>query len=185
MTGTQTRSVVVCDDAGNPLRTAGVLEVHEGSGVLHKAFSILVFRNAGTEVLLQQRSADKRLFRLRWANTCCSHPAPSDEQLVASAQRRLHEEFGFSVALREAGAFVYRAADPDGDLSEYEYDTVLVGEAEHPITPRPDPSEIADWRWVAVDDLQRDLRDRADAYAPWLPQALRIALAETRGRARS
>jgi hypothetical protein len=30
---------------------------------------------------------------------------------------------------------------------------------------------------MAVSDLERDLRDNSDAYAPWLPQALRLAVA--------
>jgi len=174
------RAVVVCDHEGNPIRTATLLEVHQGAGVLHKAFSIFVFRNAGTELLLQQRSRHKALFPLRWANTCCSHTSPADERLGSAAGRRLQEEFGFSVALREAGAFVYRATDPATQLTEYEHDTVLIGSANGAMALRPNRDEIADWRWVSVDDLQRDLRDDADAYAPWLAEALRVALAELR-----
>jgi isopentenyl-diphosphate delta-isomerase len=176
------RAVVVCDREGNPVGTADVLEVHQGAGVLHKAFSVFVFRKAGTELLLQQRSVYKKLFPLRWANTCCSHPAPADESLADAARRRLHEELGFSVDLKEAGAFVYRAQDPESGWTEHEHDTVLIGHANDALTLRPDPAEIADWRWTSVDDLQRDLRDHADIYAPWLPEALRIALIELRAR---
>jgi isopentenyl-diphosphate delta-isomerase len=170
------RTVIVCDRDGAPIGAAGLLEAHQGAGILHKAFSIFVFRNAGAEILLQQRSRHKRLFRLRWANTCCSHPAPADRLLAAAAERRLREELGFSVAVREAGSFVYRAKDPNGDLSEYEHDTVLIGEAAADVSINPDPVEVADWRWMSVADLQRDLRENADAYAPWLPEALQIAL---------
>lgn len=178
---TDTRRVVVCDRDGTPTGTAGVLEAHQGAGILHKAFSIFVFRNEGTEVLLQQRSRHKRLFALRWANTCCSHPSPADGLLADTAARRLREELGFSVPVREAGSFVYRATDPNGDLSEYEHDTVLIGEAGDDVWVKPDPAEIADWRWVAVADLQRDLRENAERYAPWLPEALRIALSVRSG----
>jgi isopentenyl-diphosphate delta-isomerase len=171
-----THRVVVCDERGNPLRTAGLLEVHRGEGILHKAFSIFVFRHGGSELLLQQRSAEKPLFPLRWANTCCSHPFP-DEPLDRAAARRLREEMGISVPLREAGTFVYRAKDPHSDLSEYEHDTVFVGFAADAPAVQADPSEIADWRWMAVADLQRALRSEPDAYAPWLPGALREALA--------
>jgi isopentenyl-diphosphate delta-isomerase len=170
------RQVIVCDRDGAPIGTAGVLEAHQGPGILHKAFSVFVFRNAGAELLVQQRSRHKKLFPLRWANTCCSHPSPTDGLLTATAERRLREELGFSLPVREAGSFVYRAADPHGDLSEYEHDTVLIGEAGEAVSVKPDPAEIADWRWMAVADLERDLRENADSYAPWLPQALRIAL---------
>lgn len=171
------RRVVVCDRHGTPTGTAGVMEVHSGEGILHKAFSIFIFRNEGTEVLLQQRSSRKKLFALLWANTCCSHPSPSDALLVEGAERRLREELGFSVPVREAGSFVYRAKDPVSDLSEYEHDTVLVGGVDAGISIKPDPAEIAAWRWVAVADLQHDLRENAARYAPWLSKALPIALA--------
>jgi isopentenyl-diphosphate delta-isomerase len=170
-----TRRVVVCDERGTALRTGGLLEVHRGEGILHKAFSILVFRQRGTELLLQRRSAGKPLFALRWANTCCSHPSP-DEDLEHAAARRLREEMGISVALRKAGAFVYRAKDPVSDLSEYEYDTVFVGFAADALAVQADPAEIADWRWMSVVTLQRALRFEPEAYAPWLPGALREAL---------
>ena len=42
--------------------------------------------------------------------------------------------------------------------------------------PAFDPAEIADWRWMAVADLQRELREHPERYAPWLPGAIRIAL---------
>ncbi|HSD10929.1 MAG TPA: isopentenyl-diphosphate Delta-isomerase, partial [Candidatus Binatia bacterium] len=175
------RRVVVCNGEGAPTGTAGVLEVHQGAGILHKAFSVFVFRNTGTEILLQQRSRQKKLFALRWANTCCSHPSRADELVSERAERRLFEELGFSVPLREAGSFVYRATDPNADLSEYEHDTVLVGEAAADVSVKPDPAEIAAWRWMSVAGLQHDLHANGDRYAPWLPEALRIALGARAG----
>jgi len=176
-----TRSVVLCDRRGDPTGVADLVQAHEGDGKLHKAFSVFVFRNAGTEVLLQQRSRRKKLFALRWANTCCSHPASQNEALAEVAQRRLHDELGFSVPVREVGSFVYQAKDPGSGLSEYEHDTVLVGEAPSELAVEPNPTEIAAWRWVPVVDLQSDLAANAERYAPWLPMALRIALAGVAG----
>ena len=46
---------------------------HEGQGVLHRAFSLLIFNERG-ELLIQQRAACKRLWPLYWSNSCCSHP---------------------------------------------------------------------------------------------------------------
>jgi isopentenyl-diphosphate Delta-isomerase len=170
------RSVILCNQDGTPSGTAGVLEVHRGAGILHKAFSIFVFRSSGRDLLLQQRSRHKSLFPLFWANTCCSHPSPADDLLTEGAERRLREELGFSVPVREAGSFVYRAEDPNSHLSEYEHDTVLVGEADVDVSVKPDPAEVADWRWMSVEHLEHDLRDNAGRYAPWLAEGLRIAL---------
>ena len=46
---------------------------HQGQGKLHRAFSVFLF-NTKNELLMQQRSKEKILFPLYWANTCCSHP---------------------------------------------------------------------------------------------------------------
>ena len=46
---------------------------HDGHGILHRAFSLFVFNERG-ELLLQQRSAEKRLWPGYWSNSCCSHP---------------------------------------------------------------------------------------------------------------
>jgi len=173
------RAVVLCDRAGRAVGEAGVLDVHQGSGALHKAFSVVIFRRNGAEVLLQQRSRQKALFPLRWANTCCSHLAPN-ATVLKTAQRRLREEFGFSVPLQEAGSFVYRARDAESDLTEYEHDTVLIGAGDD-VLPQPDPTEISAWRWMPVVALQRDLVDASDRYAPWLPQALQLALGRLDG----
>jgi isopentenyl-diphosphate Delta-isomerase len=176
------RAVVICDHNGQRTGTGTVDDVHRGGGILHKAFSVFVFRNSGAELLLQQRSPQKTRFPSCWANTCCSHASPADESIVAAARQRLVEELGFSVALREAGAFVYRAKDPGNDVTEYEHDTVLVGSVGDAISVNPAPAEVAAWRWVSVRDLKRALREQPEQYAPWLPEALRIALAAIRAR---
>lgn len=47
--------------------------VNINKGLLHRAFSIFLFNEAG-ELLLQQRSDDKITFPGFWTNTVCSHP---------------------------------------------------------------------------------------------------------------
>ena len=78
---------------------------HEGRGVLHRAFSLLIF-NAGGELLIQQRSSSKRLWPLYWSNSCCSHPRGS-ETMEAATRRRLREELGISCPLRFLFKFQY------------------------------------------------------------------------------
>jgi isopentenyl-diphosphate delta-isomerase len=166
----------LCDERGARVGAAPVSDVHDGTGILHKAFSVLVFRHSGREVLIQLRSRHKRLFALRWANTCCSHLSPTDADLVEAAGRRLREELGFSVALSEAGSFIYRAHDPQARASEYEHDTVVVGTVRESVRVRPHPLEVAEWKWVETATLQHELREHPEEYAPWLSQALAVAL---------
>lgn len=158
------------------MSTAGVLEAHSGEGILHKAFSVFVFRKDGDEVLLQRRSSSKATFPLLWSNTCCSHPFPADASICSIAKKRLHEELGFGVDLVEAGAFVYRARDENSQLTEYEHDSVLIGWVEGDVPMSPNPQEVADCRWVSVHALCSELSSDCTKYSPWLPGALEIAL---------
>lgn len=164
------KSVLLVDENNAPQGTVSVVDAHSGEGKLHRAYSVFVFRNGGNELLLQQRSSNKALFPLQWANTCCSHPQ-EDGDTVQAAQQRLKEEMGFTCPLQEAKSFVYRAQDP-GRGTEYEYDTILIGNVEGEIAVQPDPAEVADWRWISLMDLMEELDTKPEQFAPWLPEAL-------------
>jgi isopentenyl-diphosphate delta-isomerase len=135
---------------------------HDGDGILHRAFSLFIF-NASGELLLQRRSAEKRLWPQYWSNSCCSHPRRGETMEVAT-RRRLAEELGMASDLHHLFTFQYRA--PFLDLgSENEVCWVFVGLSEEP--PRPNAHEIADLRWIAADDLDRELRTSPEAFTPW------------------
>ena len=51
---------------------------HDGAGKLHRAFSVFLFDGRG-RMLIQRRSAAKRLWPLFWSNSCCSHPRQGEE----------------------------------------------------------------------------------------------------------
>lgn len=159
--------VVLVDDAGNGIGVADKLEAHR-SGRLHRAVSVFVFRD--DMLLLQQRAEDKYHFGGLWTNTCCTHPRPGESPLAAGI-RRLPEEMGIAAArLREVGCFVYTAIDEMSGLTEHEYDHVLVGSADG--VPAPDKAEVAEWRWVQLDDLRRQLSAEPNHFTPWLGPAL-------------
>jgi isopentenyl-diphosphate delta-isomerase len=165
--------VELVDPAGRAVGTATVAQAHAAPGRLHRAFSVLLVTPDRRRLLLQQRSPAKTRFPLRWANTCCGHPAPG-EPVAAAATRRLAEEVGLTgVSLTEVGVWHYRAGDPDSGGVEHEYDHVLLGRlpAEQPLSP--DPAEIAGLRWVDPDELSDLLASRPAACAPWLAGVVR------------
>ncbi|MBT8227694.1 MAG: isopentenyl-diphosphate Delta-isomerase [Dactylosporangium sp.] len=176
--------VVTVDEGGASLGTCTVAEAHAGSGVRHRAFSVLL-RDPRGRVLLQRRASVKTRFPGAWANTCCGHPAP-EEDLAVSAARRLTEEMGLrGIRLVEAGSFAYQATDPATGRVEHEFDHVLVGRTD--TDPIPDPAEVADWCWLApssLPDLPPRLAGASARYAPWLAPVLRLACAhwEASGR---
>jgi isopentenyl-diphosphate delta-isomerase len=131
-------------------------------GVLHRAFSVFVI-NATGQLLLQKRALTKYHSRGLWSNTCCSHPRP-DESVEDASRRRLREEMGFDSELREVFHFIYRADLEDGFI-ENEYDHVLVGSFDG--IPKPDPAEVAEWRWVNMAMLSADLKNHPESYTYW------------------
>ena len=159
--------VQLVDDTGRTVGECRVDEAHRPPGRLHRAFSVVLLAPDG-RVLLQRRAALKTRFPLRWANSCCGHPAPG-QSLTAAANQRLHEELGIGpVELTEVGVFVYHAEDPATGRVEFEYDHVLRGDlpADEPLLP--DPDEVAEMRWVSRDEVEADLEANPGAYAPWL-----------------
>ncbi len=172
----QRRTVVLVDEDNRPIGTEEVVAAHTGEGKLHRAFSVYVFRNSGKEILIQKRSTGKMLWPGIWANTCCSHPLEG-EGAVDAGKRRLQEELGFTCDLNPVGSFIYRAVDPRQRGVEHEHVTILLGAldllgvdlsgVDVPIDVRANPEEVAQWKWVGVEDLQKAMHESPLEYAPW------------------
>lgn len=164
--------VELVDPAGAGIGVRPVTLAHRPPGLLHRAFSVVLFDDAG-RVLLQRRAAVKTRFALRWANTVCGHPAPG-APVVGEAQQRLKEELGIDAVLSEVGTFVYQADDEAGVFAEHEYDHVVVGRWSDAALD-PDPAEVAEVRWLPGAAALAAARTDP-AFAPWAAQVLELAL---------
>lgn len=154
--------MVVVDADDRPIGTVGKLRAHL-EGTLHRALSVFVFHPNTGMLLLQKRAADKYHSGGLWSNSCCSHPRPG-EALADAAHRRLREELGFDCELEFALTVGYRL--PVGpSLVENEITHVFTGEAD--VEPAPDPTEVADVRWIGVPEVVRDLAAHPERYSPW------------------
>lgn len=174
-TSRESHLVELVDPSGAPLDSTTVAQAHTPPGLLHRAFSVLLTDPAG-RVLLQRRAASKTGFANAWANTCCGHPAPGVAPIPA-AVARLRAELGIEApALHERGTFIYHAHDPASGRVEHEYDHVLIGTLETPITLTLDPAEVADIRWIEAEALDAQLTENPEYFAPWLVGVLRIAM---------
>ena len=167
-------TVLLCDENGTVTGSADRAEAHAGKGKLHRAFSVFLFRRNGTEILIQRRSDKKALFPLLWANTCCSH-LQEHETVVTAGKQRLREELGITCTLTEGPSFVYRAEDGERG-SEYEYDTILTGEVTGDPDVKPDPEEVADWKWMTLTKLRDDMGHDPKQFAPWFILGLAMVL---------
>jgi isopentenyl-diphosphate delta-isomerase len=137
------------------------LKAHE-DGLLHRAFSVFIFNTKG-ELLLQQRALHKYHSGGKWTNTCCSHPRPNESTADAAA-RRLKEEMNLSCDLYYEFGFIYKAEFENG-LIEHEYDHVYFGTTD--MLPLPNVSEVADWKYVQITELDEDIAKNSDDYTPW------------------
>jgi len=153
--------VVLVDEQDQVLGQREKIEAHE-LGLLHRAFSVLLFNDRG-ELLLQQRAAHKYHSPLLWTNTCCSHQRPNETTLMA-AERRLKEEMGMSAPMQTAFKFQYKATLDQG-LTEHELDHVLFGYTNQ--DPNINPEEVAAFRWISMAQLLQELQSKRDSFTIW------------------
>lgn len=153
--------VVLVDAQDRQVGTMEKMEAHE-KGVLHRAFSVFLFDNAG-QLIIQQRAWTKYHSPGLWANTCCSHPR-ENEPIIEAGKRRLKEEMGMDADLRPLFSFIYKA-DMGNGLIEHELDHVLVGYAN--TEPHINLQEVASYRSMRLADIQMDLQRRPERYTEW------------------
>ena len=156
-------ALILVDEADREVGHLSKSKCHDGQGVLHRAFSLLIFSGEG-ELLLQQRSAAKRLWPLYWSNSCCSHPRRF-ESMETAIQRRLYEELGLRCPLQFLFKFQYQAQFETAG-SEQELCSVFIGRSQELV--KTDPNEIQAWRWIHPDALETEMSGRgADQFTPW------------------
>ncbi len=140
---------------------------HDGGGVLHRAFSAFVFDDRG-RVLIQKRSANKRLWPSYWSNSCCSHPRRG-EAMGQAVRRRLNDELGIGWRqvpdLQFLYKFQYQASF--GDVGS-ERELCWVFRAQLRGELMVNTTEIDDWAWIEPQALTCRLAQQADDFTPWL-----------------
>lgn len=154
--------LILVDETDREIGYLSKGECHDGAGILHRAFSLFIFNSKG-ELLLQQRSSDKRLWPLYWSNSCCSHPRRGESMDLAT-RRRLEQELGMAADFNHLFTFQYHARYLDLG-SESEVCWVYVGLCDDP--PRPNSTEIAAVRWITADDLDREFQEQPEVFTPW------------------
>jgi isopentenyl-diphosphate delta-isomerase len=169
--------LILVDERDNVLGYDSKTACHRGRGQLHRAFSVFVF-NRHNELLLQQRSSQKLLWPLYWANSCCSHPRQGENDLQ-SAQRRLKEELSIEAQPEFVYQFCYHALF--GDIgAEHELCSVYIARSDEPV--RANDNEVANWCYITPENLDRELAENPERYTPWLKLEWARLRAEFRSR---
>lgn len=170
--------VQLLDDQGRPCGTAPKAEVHHADTPLHLAFSCWLFDDEG-RTLVSRRAWSKRTWPGVLTNSFCGHPAPGETPAQAVA-RRAPQELGAAVAdVRPLlPDFRYRAEMEDGTV---ENEVCPVFSARLLDDPHPAPDEVAELRWLGIDDLVAEVSREPALWSPWL----RLQLEQLAERART
>ncbi len=179
MNQTHTELIVLVDDDGAPIGTAGKLASHHAQTPMHLAFSCYVFDERG-RLLVTRRAADKLVWPGVWTNSVCGHPAPG-ESLRAAIERRLSYELGMGARDIELILPRYRyRAPPFRGIVEHEFCPVFVADADG--EPQPNPAEVADFAWIDWSEfVQAAATDTADVYSWWCKDQV-AQLGQKKGR---
>lgn len=153
--------VILVNEKDEQIGLMPKLEAHQ-KGVLHRAFSVFIF-NEQNELMLQQRALHKYHSPGLWTNTCCSHQRDGETSLAAG-ERRLQEEMGFVVPLKETTSFIYKAPFDNG-LTEHELDHILLGT--YSGVPEICEDEVAAWKWMPLEAVKDDIKARPEIYTAW------------------
>lgn len=154
------KDIILVNTEDEPVGYGSKEEVHR-KGLLHRAFSVFLYH--GDKLLIQQRAEGKYHSAGLWANTCCSHPRQG-ETLEAAVKRRLLEEAGIVCETKEIFSFVYRHVFHE-NLYEHEFDHVFLGAFQGDC--RMNPEEVQAFRWIGLEELEEELRERPENYASW------------------
>jgi len=168
------QDVVAVDAEDNEQRLVNRLEAHTGEGIRHRAFTTLLFDERGN-ILLAQRSPEKRLWDTYWDGTVASHPVKGETQVEASTAR-LEEELGVDESqydgLEVTDRFEYKRHYYQEGV-EHEVCAVLQATL-HDTSLDPDPTEVGGIMWVPYERLHENRRwYRQLRLCPWFEIAMR------------
>ena len=153
--------IIAVDEFDKEIGSIEKMEAHY-KGILHRAFSILVF-NSNNQLLLQKRNVKKYHSPGLWTNTCCSHPR-NGEELQDAVYRRIKEEMGFTCKLEEIFSFIYKV-EFEENLFENEYDHVFIGKYDGEVVPNKE--EVDDFKWADINYIKNDIKVKPEKYTYW------------------
>ena len=181
--GMMSEKVILVDGNDSVIGSMSKVDAHRGSGVLHRAFSILVF-DYMNRLLIQKRAGHKITFPNVWANTVCSHPLYVTDELndeylglgsKVAAIRKMQQELGIAVDtfavddIHFITRMMYKARADDVWV-EHELDHILFARAPKDIDIAPNPNEVSELDWISQHELEDWLAGNSDEkgiIAPW------------------
>ena len=175
--------VILVDVCDQLIGSMSKVEAHRGEGVLHRAFSILLFDDEN-RLLIQKRASHKITFPGVWANTVCSHPLYVDSEIGSqelgsgskvAAVRKMEQELGIIQGtipvdnIHLITRMSYRAR-ADETWVEHELDHILFARAPADMKLNVNSNEISETIWITQQELENWLTGQSsgsEIIAPW------------------
>ncbi len=170
---------ILVDEGDNYTGSETKLSCHNGEGLRHRAFSVLIFDNIG-RLLIQKRSEHKITFPGVWANSCCSHPLDTESEREAgqgainAAKRKMTQELGITSEESNSWDFHHMGRMEyscrwDDEWIEREIDHILIVSAEPQVSHNE--NEISDVIWADSDTIEKMMTGTGkwadEIIAPW------------------
>jgi isopentenyl-diphosphate delta-isomerase len=163
--------LILVDEKDNPIGTEEKVKCHLPKGILHRAFTALLFDKNG-RLVLTRRAKEKMLWPNDWDGTVASHPRES-ETYVASGERRMPEELGIQCKLDYLFKFEYHVPYKDVG-SENEICGTLIGIVDDSSQFKKIDGEIDEIKWISAKELLSELKINPEIYCPWMIIALEL-----------
>lgn len=163
--------LVLVDENDNPIGKEEKVKCHLPNGILHRAFTALLFDKNG-RLVLTKRAKEKMLWPGDWDGTVASHPRES-ETYVSSGERRMPEELGIQCKLDYLFKFEYHVPYKDVG-SENEICGTLIGIIEESTQFTQIEGEIDEIKWISAKELLSELKINPKIYCPWMIIALEL-----------
>ena len=163
--------LILVDKDDNPIGTEEKVKCHLPNGILHRAFTALLFDKNG-RLVLTRRAKEKMLWPGDWDGTVASHPRES-ETYVSSGERRMPEELGIECELDYLFKFEYHVPYKDVG-SENEVCGTLIGVVDESAPFKKIEGEIDEIKWISAEELLSELKSQPEIYCPWMLIALEL-----------
>ena len=155
--------ILLVDENDNVIGREEKMKCHEGKGILHRAFTAMVF-NRKNELLLTKRSKNKKLWPDFWDGSISSH-IWDGESYEDAVKRRLPNELGVK-SDDVKYLFKIRYQTPYKNIgSENEICAAVIVKRIDRVFPKKE--EISDFKFMSLKKIEEDIKKNPEIYAPW------------------
>ncbi|XOU94915.1 MAG: isopentenyl-diphosphate Delta-isomerase [Candidatus Kerfeldbacteria bacterium] len=155
--------VVLVNNKNEVLGTAPKSTVHTNDTPLHRAFSSFIFNRKG-EILLSQRSGQKKTWPLVWTNSCCGHPALNESNTDA-VRRKLLDELGLEIEEIHEVLPDYRYKAEKEGLVENEICPVFIAFTNN--QPILNKQEVESTKLMVWPEFIKEIKNNPNNWSPW------------------